>query len=58
MVLIAVIWQIDGGKEQVAGVSQEEPPGPTRYLYAVADGAGSAGPSEDCHYENPNNALF
>lgn len=56
--LIAVIWRIDSGKEQVAGVFQEEPPGPTRYLYAVADGASSAGPSEDCRYENANNALF
>jgi len=44
--LIAVIWLIDTGKENVAGVPKEQPVGPTRHLYAVAGGASITGPRE------------
>ncbi len=44
--LIAVIWLIDSGKENVAGVPKEQPAGPPRHLYAVAGGASITGPRE------------
>jgi len=44
--LIAVIWLIDNGKKNVAGVPKEQPAGPPRHLCAVAGGASITGPRE------------